>query len=46
MDERAEAVDELYRLLGELEACVGRRRRLSDCTGASGWPAAGVHFFF
>jgi hypothetical protein len=46
MDERAKAVAALYRLLGELEALVGQRRRLSDCTGASGWPAAGVYFFF
>ena len=46
MHDRAKMVDDLYRLLGELEVSVGQRRRLSDCTGASGWPAAGVYFFF
>jgi hypothetical protein len=45
-DERAKAVDELYRLLGEVEARVGRCRPLSDCSRASGWSAAGVYFFF
>ena len=45
MDERAKAVDELYRLLGEVEDRIGPRRRLSECSRASGWPAAGGYFF-
>lgn len=35
-----------YELLALLDDLVGGPRRLVDCTAASGWPAAGVYFFF
>jgi hypothetical protein len=39
-------LDRLYGLLAELEQSCGRRRRLADCQGGSGWPRRGVYFFF
>jgi hypothetical protein len=44
--DRGELVGELYRLLDELESRVGPRRTLSACSRVSGWPGAGVYFFF
>ena len=46
MSDRAQALDDLYILLAELEVCCGGRRRLISSSGASGWPVSGVYFFF
>ena len=46
MVDRGKLVDALYRLLDELESRVGPRRTLAACSRLSGWPAAGVYFFF
>lgn len=35
-----------YRLMTDLEARNGGRRRLSDCRGKMTWPDRGVYFFF
>jgi hypothetical protein len=43
---RTEDLNEFYGILGELLVRVGGCRRLSDCTGKSGWPERGVYFFF
>lgn len=43
---RTEDLNEFYKILGELRERVGGCRRLSDCTGKSGWPERGVYFFF
>ena len=39
-------LDEFYRLLAELEARIGGRRRLAKCRAKMGWPKRGVYFFF
>jgi hypothetical protein len=36
----------LYDLLDRLEANVGGKQRLKDCTGYMDWPDRGVYFFF
>jgi hypothetical protein len=43
---RREDLNEFYEILDELRQRVGGCRRLSDCTGKSGWPERGVYFFF
>ena len=43
---RREDLDRLYTLLAELEARVGGKQHLSDCTGYMDWPERGVYFFF
>jgi len=45
MSRRAD-LDRLYALLAELEARVGGKQHLSDCTGYMDWPDRGVYFFF
>ncbi|RQG98186.1 hypothetical protein [Natrarchaeobius oligotrophus] len=39
-------LDRLYDLLDQLEAKVGGKQRLKDCTGYMDWPERGVYFFF
>lgn len=39
-------LDRLYDLLDHLEANVGGKQRLKDCTGYMNWPDRGVYFFF
>jgi hypothetical protein len=39
-------LDRLYTLLTDLEARVGGKQRLGDCTGYMDWPDRGVYFFF
>lgn len=39
-------LDRLYALLADLEAKVGGKQRLRDCTGYMDWPDRGVYFFF
>ncbi|CDK38640.1 hypothetical protein [Halorubrum sp. AJ67] len=43
---RRSDLDDLYDLLDCLEANVGGKRRLRDCTGYMNWPERGVYFFF
>jgi hypothetical protein len=43
---RRDHIDELYELLGELEAKVGGMQKLGDCTGYMDWPGRGVYIFF
>ena len=43
---RLEAVQQFYTLLQRLEAHLGGKRRLANCTGRMGWPERGVYFFF
>jgi len=43
---RRSDLDRLYELLDQLEATVGRKQRLGDCTGYMDWPERGVYFFF
>ena len=43
---RISDLDRLYALLDRLEAAVGGKRRLADCTGHVDWPERGVYFFF
>ncbi|KTG09423.1 hypothetical protein AUR64_16735 [Haloprofundus marisrubri] len=43
---RRDDLDELYRLFDDLEARVGGRQTLADCTGYMDWPDRGVYFFF
>ena len=43
---RAADLDRFYDLLDRLEAKVGGKRRLADCTGHMDWPERGVYFFF
>ena len=43
---RASDLGRLYDLLDRLEAKVGGKRRLADCTGSMDWPERGVYFFF
>ena len=43
---RAADLDRFYDLLGRLEAEVGGKRRLADCTGHMDWPERGVYLFF
>lgn len=38
--------DRLYDLLDQLEANVGGKQRLKNCTGYMNWPERGVYFFF
>ncbi|ELZ45286.1 hypothetical protein C463_06682 [Halorubrum californiense DSM 19288] len=39
-------LDRLYDLLDRLEANVGGKQRLKDCTGYMDWPDRGVYLFF
>jgi hypothetical protein len=43
---RRSDLDRLYDLLDRLEANVGGKQRLKDCTGYMDWPERGVYFFF
>lgn len=43
---RRSDLDRLYDLLDRLEASVGGKQRLKDCTGYMDWPERGVYFFF
>jgi hypothetical protein len=43
---RRSDLDRLYDLLDRLEATVGGKQRLKDCTGYMDWPDRGVYFFF
>lgn len=43
---RRSDLDRLYNLLNRLEANVGGKQRLKDCTGYMDWPERGVYFFF
>jgi hypothetical protein len=43
---RASDLDRLYELFDRLEAKVGGKRRLEDCTGHVDWPERGVYFVF
>ena len=43
---RLSDLDRLYDLLDRLEANVGGKQRLKDCTGYMDWPERGVYFFF
>lgn len=45
MISRSDSLDELYRLLADLERRCGGKRRLATCDG-KGWPKRGVYFFF
>lgn len=45
-DPRRDALDRLYRVLDELDARQGPPRMLSDCRSQTGWPDAGVYFFY
>lgn len=45
MDHRADLM-RFYGILVALEAKVGGKRRLSGCSGRTGWPLRGVYFFF
>lgn len=46
MNEGAEILGELYRLLAELARRTGGPRLLGASTGRDRWPARGVYFFF
>jgi hypothetical protein len=35
-----------YDILDQLEAELGGKRRLSECSGRMVWPARGAYFFF
>lgn len=39
-------LDRLYDLLADLNAKVGGKQRLRDCTGYMDWPERGLYFFF
>jgi len=43
---RRSDLDSLYDLLDRLEANVGGKQLLKDCTGYMDWPDRGVYFFF
>jgi len=43
---RRDYIDELYDLLVDLEAKVGGKQKLGDCTGYMDWPDRGVYVFF
>lgn len=43
---RRSDVDSLYNLFDRLEANVGGKQLLKDCTGYMDWPNRGVYFFF
>lgn len=43
---RRSDLDTLYDLLDRLEANVGGKQLLKDCTGYMDWPERGVYFFF
>jgi len=43
---REEDINRLYELLTELEAQVGGKQKLGDCTGYMDWPDRGVYLFF
>jgi len=43
---RRSDLDRLYDLLDQLEANVGGKQRLKNCTGYMDWPERGVYFFF
>jgi len=44
--ERLRHLDQFYALLGKLQAGLGGRRVLKECTGVMDWPKMGVYFFF
>jgi len=43
---RLSDLDRLYDLLDRLEATVGGKQRLKECTGYMDWPERGIYFFF
>ena len=43
---RRSDLDRLYNLFEHLEANIGGKQRLKDCTGYMNWPERGVYFFF
>ncbi|WP_312909940.1 hypothetical protein [Natronosalvus caseinilyticus] len=43
---RRSDLDNLYELLDRLEANVGGKQRLKNCTGYMDWPKRGIYFFF
>lgn len=45
-DRRREAFDRMYRLLDELDDRYGPPRRLAESRSQTGWPDAGVYFFY
>jgi hypothetical protein len=45
MDRLAD-IKAFYQILAALEAKLGGKRLLSDCTGRMKWPGRGVYFFF
>lgn len=42
---RLEGITRFYSILEALEGKVGGRRKLAECSKASGWPKRGVYFF-
>lgn len=44
--QRQSDIEAFYRLLEQLEARMGGRRRLGDCHGRMPWQERGVYFFF
>ena len=44
-DQRAYHLRQFYELLAQLERNLGGARRLSECSGRTGWPQRGVYFF-
>ena len=44
-DRRARHLRQFYELLAQLERNLGGARRLSECSGGTGWPRSGVYFF-
>jgi hypothetical protein len=43
---REQHLEALYRSLRDLDAGLGSKRLISECTGKHGWPRSGVYFFF
>jgi len=43
---RTDDIARFYDLLTDLEARVGGKERLGDCTGYMDWPDRGIYFFF
>ena len=43
--ERLEDIKRFYSILEVLEDKIGGRRKLAECSKASGWPTRGVYFF-
>jgi hypothetical protein len=43
---RADDLDRFYELLDDLEATIGNKQRLAECSGHMDWPDQGLYFFF